>query len=88
MFSNILNILANLHFFVIQADGGLKLGEGSRGGVSIAIHVRTARATIQLLPAAVTIPFLISRRSPGKVSFFSDATTKQWLKQIFCVLFK
>lgn len=72
MFNNTLNILAHLHFFVIQADCGLKLGEGSWGGVSISVNVRTAGAAIQLLPAAVTIPLLISRRNPEKVSFLLE----------------
>lgn len=63
------DIRVHLHFFLIQAVRGLKLGEGSRGCVWIAVHVRAARAAIQLLPAAVTIPLLACRRNPGKMCF-------------------
>lgn len=82
------NILSHLHFFVIQTHCGLELGEGSGGGVSIAVHVRTAGATIQLLPAAVALSLLNSRMSSRKMSFPLGYIMTRWFKQtdfVFCL---
>lgn len=63
------NNLAHLQLFIIQTYCGIKLGEGSRGGVSVAVHVRTAGTTSQLLPAAVALSLLNSRWNSGKKMF-------------------
>lgn len=81
------NILAHLQLFIIQTNCGIKLGEGSGGGVLVAVHVRTAGTTTQLLPAAVALSLLNSRWNSGKISFPLGYIMTQWFKQtdfVFC----
>lgn len=67
---------AHLHFLVIQTHCGLKLW----AGVPIAIHVRTAGAAVQLLPAAITLSVPMSWGNPGnKYRFHILSLTGSWI---------
>lgn len=61
--------LAHLYFPVIQTRCGIKLCQGSQVGTSITIQVRTARTSVQLLPAAVSLSVSSPRGNPGKNEF-------------------
>lgn len=62
--------LPHLDFLLIQTHIGVKLCDGSRVAMSIAIHVRTTGVAVQMLPAAVTLPVSTSRgHSGGKKEF-------------------
>lgn len=61
--------MAHFRFLVIQAHCGIEPRDGSRVGVSPAIHVGTAGVAVQLLPAAVVLCVSRSRGNPAKNEF-------------------